>query len=423
MSLTSITGSSAENLGTVQTQSDNISTVQGNNDTQLNSNESTATQSSADENVTNTTDTTTDQTTKNSTVQNTTQTTNQSILTAANLHKSEAAAGTTKTITTTFTIAQIKSAAVKLKSYIETNHKLPNYVTIGTTQILISNFLKLMSTAIVQISAGTKTTQTLKTVSTCANPTETVKSGNILKSEYLNIAQSIETSIASTGKAPSYINSTLGKINFNNLVYTFSKILNFQNTNNRLPNYVSVTSWTNVTNASTVPEGVDLRPVYIVSDNINNLQADTARINALISDLAQLGIKAYNMGIGPQMHDSVLSNPNIPKNAVIVEIAGGVDAGCILEKGSTWYKNLLGTKTDFLAITAGATSTIGGYINNDITGLAWLPRASDDDYDSASFTGIAYPAQYLLNNGIHYYAGLTNNNMVQCAEAIYNVAI
>ena len=355
--------------------------------------------------------TSTNNSTKNATVNNT----------AVQSSSNKSAARTLSNVS--FSQAQINSAAIKVTTFVQTNHRLPNYVTISNTEVTMPQFLQLLTTNLININKGLNTPVKLTNVQNTTNATETIKNGNILKSEYLNIAQSIETSIASTGKAPSYINTSLGKINFNNLVYTFSKILNFQNTNNRLPNYVSVTSWTNITNASTVPEGVDLRPVYIVSDNINNLQADTARINALISDLAQLGIKAYNMGIGPQMHDSVLSNPNIPKNAVIVEIAGGADAGCILEKGSTWYKNLLGTKTDFLAITAGATSTIGGYINNDITGLAWLPRASDDDYDSASFTGIAYPAQYLLNNGIHYYAGLTNNNMVQCAEAIYNVAI
>ena len=320
-----------------------------------------------------------------------------------------------------FSQAQINTAAAKVTTFVQINHRLPNYVTISNTEVTMPQFLQLITANLLNINKGLNTTVNLKTVNTPSNSTETVKNGDILKAEYLNIAQSIQTTIASTGKAPSYINSSLGKINFNNLIYTFSKILNFQNTNNRLPNYVSATSWANVTNTSNNPEGIDLRPVYICSDNINNVQADTARINDLISALAQLGIKAYDMGIGPNTHDSILSS--IPSNAVIVEIYGGVDAGVIAEKSSTWYKNLLGTKTDFLVLTAGETSTIGGYINNDITGLTWLPRASDDNYDASSFTGIAYPAQYLLNNGIHYYAGLTNNNLVQCAEAIYNVAV
>ena len=341
----------------------------------------------------------------NSSIENTT------INTTTVKSSSKLAAGSPSSVS--FSQAQINTAAAKLTTFVQINHRLPNYVTISNTEVTLPQFLQLITANLLNINKGLNTIVNLKTVNTPSNSTDTVKNGNILKSEYLSIAQSIQTTITSTGKAPSYINSTLGKINFNNLVYTYSKILNFQNTNNRLPSYVSVTSWTNVANAANVAEGVGLRPVYIVSDNINNIQADTARINNLISALAKLGIKAYDMGIGPQMHDTVLSNPNIPKNAVIVEIAGGADAGCVLEKGSTWYKNLLATKTDFLVFTPTATN---------ITGLAWLPRAHDDNYDVASFTGIAYPAKYLLNNGIKYYYGLTSTTMTQCAEAIYNVA-
>ncbi len=325
---------------------------------------------------------------------------------------SKLAAGSPSSVS--FSQAQINSAAVKVTTFVQINHRLPNYVTISNTEVTLPQFLQLITANLLNINKGLNTIVSLKTVNTPSNCTDTVKNGNILKSEYLSIAQSIQTTITSTGKAPSYINSSLGKINFNNLVYTYSKILNFQNTNKRLPTYVSVESWSKVIANTASSEGAAaLRPVYIVSDNINNVQADTARINDLISALAKLGIKAYDMGIGPQMHDTVLSNSNIPKNAVIVEIAGGADAGCILEKGSTWYKNLLGTKTDFLVFTPTATN---------ITGLAWLPRAHDDNYDVASFTGIAYPAQYLLNNGIQYYYGLTSSTMTQCAEAIYKVA-
>jgi hypothetical protein len=320
------------------------------------------------------------------------------------------AAGTPASVS--FSQAQINSAAAKVTTFVQINHRLPNYVTISNTEVTIPQFLQLITANLLNINKGLNTTVNLKTVNSTSNSTETIKNGNILKAEYLNIAQSIQTTIASTGKAPSYINSSLGKINFNNLVYTFSKILNFQSTNNRLPNYVSVTSWTNVTNASNIPEGIDLRPVYICSDNINNLQADTARINDLISALAKLGIKTYNMGIGPNTHDSILSS--IPSNAVVVEIYGGADPGVIAEKSSTWYKNLLGNRTDFVVYTPTAT---------DITGLAWLPRAYDDNYDPASFSGIAYPAKVLLDDGIQYYYGLTSTTMTQCAEAIYKTDV
>ena len=362
------------------------------------------------------------QATVNPTVKTTstnTSTTNTTINTTVK-SSSKLAAGSPSSVS--FSQAQINSAAVKVTTFVQINHRLPNYVTISNTEVTLPQFLQLITTNLLNINKGLNTIVNLKTVNTPSNCTDTVKNGNILKSEYLSIAQSIQTTITSTGKAPSYINSSLGKINFNNLVYTYSKILNFQNTNKRLPTYVSVESWSKVIANTASSEGAAaLRPVYIVSDNINSIQADTTRINDLISALAKLGIKAYDMGIGPNTHDNILSD-SIPSNAVIVEIYGGVDAGVIAEKSSTWYKDLLGTRSDFYVLTPGTTSTIDGTVSNDLAGVTWLPRASDDSYDASSFTGIANPVQTLLNDGVGYYYGLTTSTMTQCAEAIYKVA-
>ena len=113
-------------------------------------------------------------------------------------------------------------------------------MTISNTEITMPQFLQLITTNLLNINKELTTPLNLQNVETPSNYTETVKTGEILETEYLKIAQSIQTTITGTGTAPSYINSSLGKINFNNLVYTFSKILNFQNNNNRLPSYVSV---------------------------------------------------------------------------------------------------------------------------------------------------------------------------------------
>src|SRR5690606_9318602 len=86
---------------------------------------------------------------------------------------------------------------------------------------------------------------TLETFDDPKSPTstETVTNGNLTSSEYITLAKQINAYINKYGITTSSATSTLGKINFNNLVYTFSKILDFANTNDRLPNYVSVTAW------------------------------------------------------------------------------------------------------------------------------------------------------------------------------------
>ena len=215
-----------------------------------------------DQNSTPTTNST--ETTKivNTTVINTQAKTVTPTTTKANSSSTNEAAGsaastsTVKTETSTsFTNAEITSAAAQVQSFVQINDRLPNYVTISNTEVTMPEFLQLLVNDLLNYNSGLNTPVTLKTVQTTTNPTENLKTGNILKSEYLTLAKSIEASIASTGKAPSYVNSPLGTINFENLVYSFSKIMNFQGTNHRLPNYVSVEPWSQVIKNTATSEG------------------------------------------------------------------------------------------------------------------------------------------------------------------------
>jgi hypothetical protein len=190
-------------------------------------------------------------------------TTNNQVKTAtANSSSKNIAAGSaqsTSTVTTTtqktFTNAQITDAAALVQTFVQTNNRLPSYVTIVNTQVTMPEFLQLLVNDLLNYNSKINTPVTLKTVQNTTNPAETLKTGDILKSEYLSLAKSIETTVSSTGKAPSYITTSLGKISYENLVYTFSKILNFEGTNNRLPNYVSVEPWSTVTKNSASSEG------------------------------------------------------------------------------------------------------------------------------------------------------------------------
>jgi len=141
-----------------------------------------------------------------------------------------------------FTISQIKDAAARLKTYIETNKMLPNYLTVGTTQVKISDFLKLMTTSIIQINSGKTASITLQNVVAPVNPAGAFTSGKIYKSGYVDIANRINIYINTNGAAPGYTTSTLGKISYQSLIYMYAKILNYYKISNRLPNYVSMDS-------------------------------------------------------------------------------------------------------------------------------------------------------------------------------------
>ncbi|MCE5213310.1 MAG: hypothetical protein LLF83_01135, partial [Methanobacterium sp.] len=306
---------------------------------------------------------------------------------------------------TTFTSSQINSAVITVKKYSDVNYKLPSYVTINNVQVTMPQFLKLITQYIININSGLSTTISLETVSNQSSATETLKSGTIYKTEYINLAKSINTYIDTNKKAPDYISSSLGNMKFESMIYTFCKLINYQATYNRLPNYVSITPWF----ASSLTTN-GFRPIYIISDNISNKKIDNERIDILVNALKSLGLSAYNYGAGTSNY-SIFSM--IPDNALLVQINGGACSGTFVDMGSAYYKSFVGNREVFMVFTEGAKK---------ITGLAWLERAHDDAFSPASFTGLAHPDQYLLSNGYNYYEGYTNSLANTLAQILYQEA-
>ena len=184
------------------------------------------------------------------------------------------------------TITQVSTAAASVKSYIETNHKLPNYVTIGTSQITMPQFLQLLVTSLLQINSGTNTAMIIGSIKSPTSPTGSYMYGNVYKTEYISIAQSIKSYINSNGVAPNYSSSSLGNIQYESLVYIYSKILNYYKTNGVLPNYVLVDS--SVTN-TTVPSSLQQ---YL--QTTTNCQVTNSQIQALAKSLTSGKSSTYD---------------------------------------------------------------------------------------------------------------------------------
>jgi hypothetical protein len=190
----------------------------------------------------------------------------------------------------------------------------------------------------------------------------------------------------------------------------YTRTQKFYNSNYRLPNYVSYgTKKIPIATFQKILATQNLkiklvtgtgRPVYITSDNINSPTTDKARVNSIVKGLKALGINAHALGLGPNTHIDALKS-NIPKNALVVDIYGGADAGLIYEMATSWYKSLKGSKKVF---------TVYWPTSKCITGLPYLVRAHDDNYDPSSFKGLAHPDQFLKAHGYGYiYSGVITN--------------
>jgi transglutaminase-like putative cysteine protease len=148
---------------------------------------------------------------------------------------------TTSVSQTSFSLSQVNNASTRVKSFVDTNKRLPNYVTISNQEVTMPQFLQLVTEDLINTNAGSKTSVTMGSVSIPPNPSESFTSGDITKTEYLKIANSILAFINSNGRAPNYVTTSLGTMNYESLIYDYSKIMNFYLTNKKLPNYVSVT--------------------------------------------------------------------------------------------------------------------------------------------------------------------------------------
>ena len=207
----------------------------------------------------------------------------------------------------TFTNDQILDASSRVKSYIESNKAVPAYVTIGSTQVTMAQFLHLMVTDLLNINNGTTQDITLESVTAPTNPTDSATTGKIYKAEYLNLAQNIKNFIDSNKAAPNYVTSSLGNIQFESAVYMYSRILNFQLANKVLPNYATIGAWpaiidtmtntgTTTTPTNTVPAELQLylQPTPNCQSTDYRITADVAAITNGATSTYDKAVKLYN---------------------------------------------------------------------------------------------------------------------------------
>lgn len=149
-----------------------------------------------------------------------------------------------------------------------------------------------------------------------------------------------------------------------------------------------------------VVSATDERPVYIMSDRIHNNAADNARINTVVNELKNAGVKkVYNAGVGKNNYAILRETPS---NAIIIQIMGGTCAATIYSMAiEGYYNNLRGTRTVIPVWVPPATN---------IAGLSWIGRSCDDG-GHGSFSGISYPAKTLENAGYNWYYWKTNNDL------------
>ena len=194
-----------------------------------------------------------------------------------------------------FSRSQVASAATSVKNYVDTNHKLPSYVTINGIQVGMPSFLLILTTTIYNIENGINEPVYHNFCDPAENPCDTQINGEIPKDVYSDIAGRVQRYMERYWVAPNYSSySNLGTyFGYHNMIYSFSKVMDYYNQKNDLPNYVSVKPWIHVI----LPQLANIPSNLIpYTDPSSNCQSNNPAIVSLAYQLASGGNNVWEVG-------------------------------------------------------------------------------------------------------------------------------
>ena len=156
---------------------------------------------------------------------------------------------------TSFSISQITSASKTVKAYYIANGKLPSTVTVGSVKLTLAQFLYYQSKAISQLNSNNKANiQIIGSLDEPSRPNSGDSvNGKLSKSAYVDSATRTYKFILNYDQGPNYSTTTIGRVSYNRLIEAFSVVLDYYNSNNKLPSTINVKYNSKTTIPSSTP--------------------------------------------------------------------------------------------------------------------------------------------------------------------------
>lgn len=167
----------------------------------------------------------------------------------------------------TATLNDIRSASASLVSFMDKNKKLPGTVMVGGKQLSIDQYLYLLSKGLVQIKNGGTGSIAYGTYNSATNSHGVKLSGNLLQSEVIKLAQQVTTYMDTHGKSPDNIQTSKGAMQYEAIFHVFGRVMSYQNTYKKLPNYVRLDVLSNVVPLKTLNS---TKPAENTTNPVNN---------------------------------------------------------------------------------------------------------------------------------------------------------
>ena len=132
-------------------------------------------------------------------------------------------------------------SSARVKNFIEKGGRLPNYIEISDKRYSMEEYLYISSRLIAAIcKVGSKAIASDYKKVKVDTPKIIPIKANIDKNTYCDMNKRVADYIIKNDKAPSYVSSKYGNVQYQAHIYSNSKILSYYMYNNILPNYVSL---------------------------------------------------------------------------------------------------------------------------------------------------------------------------------------
>ena len=207
-------------------------------------------------------------------------------------------------------ISKIISQASIVKNHIEKNGELPKSVTIDKKSYKTSQYLYLAAYTLKKINEN-KNVNNFKiksiTVNEPSNLNYAAATGTLKKSEYLKLANSTIKYMEKNKKAQTWIKSSNLRIPYGELVYAFSKSLDYYNKNKKLSSQVSIqnlskfkpktankNSSSSKSNSSSIQANLSLSYQDQTTKINFNINAKLSDINSKINSLLKLNLNGVS---------------------------------------------------------------------------------------------------------------------------------
>lgn len=201
---------------------------------------------------------------------------------------------TLKIVGITYTYKQLLDAANRTKTFIESNHRLPNYITIGSQQVKSQDLLYLFAKVLY-----TNNSLILGYYEKSNTSASTDCFGDVIyKEEYISNGKSIVSYFETYGKSPLSFTSSVGKLSYDDAVYLYARAVAYIYNNGAYPNFCWVWDSSNGQSSSSssgssstnkVPSGFES---YVKATE--NCQVDNSVIKSVLNSAIKGVSGLYN---------------------------------------------------------------------------------------------------------------------------------